>query len=384
MIAATGWDTSLVGTGATMVPAQAMDTYVSVTLVVWAGIVVLALLLTSGGLTLGKSISEYYADRRRDAVAEAVRTRLYDQLDDDAPEISSWVESLSETERNVLEAQVRELVDVVSGSDRDRLVELAVVLGLRDAARESIEDGDRRERLHGLSTLVAFEWEVEANWLTHNLKGNRSEREAAIRILGLEPTERDRRLGVDLAFADGSLSVYGVDALFRLVRENPSPLLSELDCGEVEDPRLLRQALLVVGHAETSVGKAPMGGVVRLLQSEHAVVRAGAVRALGPYGWRDDVRAAVDIEALVSDPEMEVRVAAYRTLGAWGDRDATELLVAAAETESKQRARLIALQQLGEEAAWVLETDVRRDSLDRLRPWVSTNEELHADTGILR
>ncbi|MEF8780202.1 MAG: HEAT repeat domain-containing protein [Haloferacaceae archaeon] len=365
------------------VPGQALDAYVSITLVVWVGIVVLALLIASGSLTLGKSVSEYYADRRREAVEDSVRTQLTGRLEAEQPDLSPWVESLSEAERDVLVEQVTDLAAVLSGSNRHRLVELAGVLGLREAARESIESGNRRERLRGLSTLIRFDWAVDPEWLVSNLADSPAEREAAIRLLSVDPTEDDRWLGVDLAFAGERLSIYGVDALFRLSREDPSPLLHQLDRGEIEDPQLLVQALLVIGQVETAVSDAPLDGVVGSLGDDRAAVRAEACRALGGYGWRSDVRGTADVGALLSDPADEVRIAAYRTLGEWGDTDATDQLVGAARAETAPRAKLAALQELGEEAGWVLETDLRRDSVRRLQPWIDARGDLQPGRDVL-
>ena len=389
------------GTPATVVPAQALDAHLPLELVIWAGIVVLALLLASGALTLGKSISEYYADRRREAVEETVRTQLYERLDAEdprdpgtdgeseragQPDLESWIASLSKTDRIVLESQLRDLVGVISGSDRDRLVDIAELLGLREEAVAAIESGNRQERLRGLSTILAFDWTVESGWLAGSLEDSRAEREAAIRLLAIQPTEDDRWLGTDLAFAGEQLSIYGVDSLFRLVRTDPAPLLHHLDRGEIEDAELLAQALLVVGHAEPTTDDPPVEGLVHLLDHDRGHVRAEACRALGGYGWRSEVRDAIDIGALVSDPDPQVRIAIYQTLAEWGDRDAVERLVEAAQREAEPRAKLAALRGLGEEAAWVLETDLDRDSAARLQPWIDVEETLrpNRDTVLIR
>ncbi|AUX08089.1 hypothetical protein AArcSl_0436 [Halalkaliarchaeum desulfuricum] len=379
------------GTPTPVVPAQALDAHLPLEIVIWAGVIVLALLIVSGTMTLGKSISEYYADRRREAVEQAVRTQLYERIDADNPrspedddesgrdgqsDLESWITSLSETERDVLESQIRDLVGVISGSDRDRLVEMAELLGLREEAVAGIESGNRHERLRGLSTILAFDWTLETEWLADTLGDSRAEREAAIRLLAVQPTEDDRWLGTDLAFAGGQLSIYGVDSLFRLVRTDPAPLLHHLDRGEIEDTELLVQALLVVGHAKTTTGDPPMEGVVRLLDHDSAPVRAEACRALGGYGWRENIRNVVDVGALASDPDPKVRIGIYRTLVEWRDRDAVDQLVEAAQRETDPRAKLTALRGLGDEAAWVLETDLDRKSAARLQPWIDVEGTL--------
>ena len=365
-----------------MVPAQALDAYVSMTLVIWVGIVILALLLASGSLTLGKSIAGYYADRRREAVEDAGRNDLHDRLGSDETSVSgqsalsTWADSLSETEREVLVDLVREHARMLLGSERRRLIALAEELGLREEATTAIETGSRYDRLRGLSLLIAFDWAVDPEWLVDHVGTSRAEREAAIRVLGIDPSEDDRWMGIDASFAGGNLSVYGVDALFELLRADPSPLLTELSRREIADPGLQAQALLVVGHAETALDSAAVEGVVDLLDSDHATVRARACLALANYGWRTDLRDAVDTGALVADPDPDVRLAAYRMLGAWDDTTATDELIRAAQREDDPRAKLTALRELGEDSAWVTWTDIGPSPTERLRRWAEAGDVL--------
>lgn len=310
-------------------------------------IVLLPLLATTAALTLGMSIRGFREDRRREAVHADVRDDLLARLGRGAPDWRGWVDGLSPLEREVAQAEVEEYLTIIAGGDREVLLDLADALGMDRRARSLVESGSTQGRTQGLRLLALLGRPVDPTWLVDHVGDARTEREAAIPVLSIEGTDRNRKLGIELLLAGGPLTGFGVDALYRLIESDPAMAFRRLADVEPADPDLLAQVLMVLGTVQSTDRTVPLLNVVGYLEADEPEVRARACSVLAGYGWRDDVRDAVDVGAIRADPDPRVRSSAYRMLGLWGDNEARHHLLVALAGEADPRALVVLVRQLG-------------------------------------
>ncbi|MFB6227789.1 MAG: HEAT repeat domain-containing protein [Halobacteriales archaeon] len=200
--------------------------------------------------------------------------------------------------------------------------------------------------------------------------GTPRERAAATRVLYVTEFENIASVGVDLLLGNSPspFSVFGIDTLYRVAETDPEPLFARAAADyRGWDPALQAQVLLVARRLNTVVGDADLSWVVDLADSPAERTRIEAIRTLGGFGWRQPLRDQVDVDALTSDPSPAVRTSVYRTLGEWGDQDATDALLKTVADETDKRARFTAAQEL----VGHCDDDVIPESLSDAWSWAS-------------
>lgn len=332
-------------------------------IIVWALILIVGILLVL--LTIGilaKSYLELRRDRHYTDVRSSVRQAFYRRLADSNPDWDSLVSSLSDVERRVLVDELARSTELLKGQKTSDLGRLAELLELRDNAKSAIESNSRYQRLWGLKLFIKFGWTADPEWLLNATSANRDEHEAAIRVLANSPDRVSRLAGVEMAFRYEALSVYGMNALYLLVRDDPTTLLQQLDRQDVTHSTLLAQLLRILKRSDTFTGEAPMKGVLESLDHESEGVLRSACAALEGYGWRPDVRDEVDLKIsdLFEHQSTDVRISAYEMLGSWGDTAARAKLARAAESETEPRALFVIARILRGDEARFIDGDSRR------------------------
>lgn len=342
------------------------------TAIILLGVFLLVLI----GAILGKSWVELRRDRRDRAVRRSVRDGFYEQLANPHPDWESLVASLSEVERDVLVEELSRSTELLEGSKTADLRHLAETLGLREEAIAAVESESRYRRLWGLKLFIQFGWSADPEWLSAATSQDRDEGEAAIRVLANGPDRITRLAGIDLALQYDGLSVYGMQALHRLVRSDPAPLLEQLDRQEISDSALLSQLLRILAHSDTFTGEAPMDGVLECLDHDSSSVRRAACSVLATYGWRPDVRDRVDltITDLFDDPSTAVRIEAYRMLGQWDDAAAHAKLSRAADSETDSRALYTIAAIFDGDLDRSIEQNATGSSEHDFEPWAGVGE----------
>jgi hypothetical protein len=135
------------------------------------------------------------------------------------------------------------------------------------------------------------------------------------------------RIGTDLLVSGESLTVFGLDTLYRLNEGTETPVLSPLEEGaEGWSDRLLVQVLIVLRYCNIADPRGRLGWLPTLLAHESPRVRAAAVGVLERHGWREEFQTQVNIDALLSDPEESVRHDTYLLLASWNTERSAQLL----------------------------------------------------------
>jgi hypothetical protein len=320
------------------------------TVIVWLGIGTLAILITTGALTLGKSVREYRADTRREEAKRRIRPAIRQRSSQDDPDWEAWVTELSSFERRVAADLVLDDLRILEGRQKDRLEALAAALDLDRTARADLESGGHFDRLRALDVLRRIEAAVEPDQVCDQIDDRRSEREAAAQLLAQQSAARATEVGLELLLQGQPMTVYGLDGLHALIGDDPAPVLTFLAERTVSSERLRSQALLVLAEAGVPRGDPPMDAVLEALENQDPVIRERACRVLGSYGWHPEVREALEgaagstdierLDQLVTDPVPAVRTAAYWMLDEWGDSTARRVLAESAARETDDHARV--------------------------------------------
>jgi hypothetical protein len=331
----------------------------------WVLVGLLVAVVVVGYVAVGLSVRGKREDRRIEAVEDSIRTELLDRLGRDEPAWGTWLDGLSRRERDVLETQTDQYLRLLTGSDRDRLHDLATRLDAGQRIEQPFATEDRIDRLGALSWLALLNHEVDVDRLVEHCSDDPAERAAVGRVLyeHREAIDGAASIGTRLLTSAGTaLPMYGTDTLFRLNQTDPTPLLTT--CASQRGDwtvDLLAQALETLTYCDPAGGDAPIEWVLDCLDCESPAVREAALGVVGTYGWRAELRAGVDVERAVNDPVPSVRRAAYREFSAWND-ETVQVLVAAAATETDDRARLLLARELSGRL---------RDVTERLPPGIA-------------
>jgi HEAT repeat protein len=174
-----------------------------------------------------------------------------------------------------------ELVDLVRGQDRDRLIALLDGLGVARALRRRVEHGRRLARMTAAERLRCFG----------------DEETSAVLRRALEDRDPDVRLAAARSLAE-------IGALPPLAE-----LVAKLQIGTVQHSQALR-------HVFRSLGRHHSAELIALLESDApALAKVLALDALGRSG---DYTAIAAIVAASADADIELRAAAFRALGDLG------------------------------------------------------------------
>ncbi|MWG36390.1 HEAT repeat domain-containing protein [Halomarina oriensis] len=316
-------------------------------------IVVGSLLVVLFAFTLGRSYWLARDDRRCAARRDDRRSELLTRLYGPDPDWTSWVDGLDAADRTVVRSLVYTQLRWVRGTERERLRDLASVLGL-DARAERLFASERRyERLQGLTWLALLGRPVDAETVLDRCRDHPDTRAAGARLLADTDHSEARPVGTELLLAPGRpLSVLGVDTLYQLYKHDAAELVAWATRErERWDESLFIQVLDVFGECSTVGPGVSLEWVLAGLDAASPRVRAAALEALTGYGWRESVRTAVvgEREAPFSHREEReplVRRTAYRLYGEWATPDALDRLAEAVWRDPDDRARVEAARAL--------------------------------------
>ncbi|MFB6299408.1 MAG: HEAT repeat domain-containing protein [Halobacteriales archaeon] len=344
----------------------------SIEIALWAGVVIIALLIAVGFITLAESIVRRIDDIRRERVRSSVRFGILERMTVEGPDWKSWIDELSAVERDVARNQLDEYLRNTRGAERKRLQDLGRALDIPAEAKQRLDSNKRHKQLQALTWLALLEEPVEIDRLRSICSADSGLRAAGARLLYATSDPDVRTHGTDLLLGNGdvTLSVYGLDTLYLLHRDDPTSLLER---GRVDHqewrPSLLIQVLTVLRHCGIAGRDAPMAWIVELTEHDLPSVRAAAALTLAPEGWRSDLRTTVDADALTTDPDPTARRAIYTMLAEWGNQTARETLAMAARSETDQRSRVQALEQLRGDPELAAPAAIGIDDQDYERAW---------------
>lgn len=324
----------------------------SITVVGLAAGGLFAVYLCLCAVTVAIAVWKRHRDRHRQQCRQRVRTELFEQQQREDPDWEAWIGSLSTTEREVLGTVVERYLRLVTGSQQETLLDVADLLKLGPRADAELDTSAVVPRLRALATLSLLSYPVAISRLEATCTDSQRVREAAARLLY---ERRDEYLnagerGTDLLLWTGTdpLSIYGLDTLALLNSGSDTPLLAlAATAADTWDQAVLVQVCRVLERTQTVDPEATFDWLVPLLSAPDPTVRAAAVRALTPHGWRDNLRERVDIDTLTADTDPRVRRAVYELLAEWGDEAAKEALISGICKENDSRCQLVAVRCLG-------------------------------------
>jgi len=300
-------------------------------------------------LTVGRSVlaarpRRYERRRYPDLYAEVYRRSM--QPD---PDWEAFAASLSKRDRAVARSVLDTLLRTLRGRERRELQAASRALGIDADAREDLKSGSIHKKRRALTWLTLLEEPLPPPLLWRYCADDDETLAGAARLLFACGHPEARRVGTELLFsdADNTLSAFGQDTLYRLHRSDGTWLArtAEREHGAWR-PAFIIQILTVLRHVTPPHGGADLSWIYGLTGGPYREIRTAAVRTLGPYGHRADVRRESPVADLTTDPDPEVRKAAYDTLAEWGDAASRRRLADAARAEPDDRARLVAVRHL--------------------------------------
>lgn len=293
-------------------------------------------------LTVGWSVYRSVRTTRREQVRDDLQDRLLDGVFDPEMEWGPWVESLSKTERDVVEELLDEYLRELDGGNAERLRELGDELAIPERSVKRLGKRGEYGRLHALTwlTLLKRPEKLTASEFSPETPSER----AAVARLRYECDDFETPgdgIALLLSGVTTQFSVFGKDTLYQIGIDDPQALfeVSAANYAGWSEP-LLIQVLTVCQHVGTNVTTENLSWIIPALEHESEAVRAGAALALGNVGWRTDVRNDPFLDRLLDDPSPQVRGAVYRMLTRWGDEQALSTLTDALRCEDDQRTRL--------------------------------------------
>jgi len=312
-------------------------------ILVFIALVVGLALAVSFWLTIGWSVYRSVQTTRRDRLREDLQVQLLDGVFDPEMEWQPWIQSLSKTERDVVEDLLDEYLRELDGENADRLRELGDELGITDRSSDQLEQRGEYGRLSALTWLTLLK-RPERLHTTEFTPQSPRERAAIARLRYETDDFTSPAEGISLLLGDVSaqFSVFGQDTLYQIALEDPE-VLFEVSAANYEEwsESLLIQVLTVCQHVGANVTDESLSWLVSTLEHGSEAVRAAAALALGNLGWRTDVRSDPFLDRLLDDPSPQVRSAVYRMLARWGDDQAVSALTDALQDEPDNRALLV-------------------------------------------
>lgn len=311
------------------------------------------LYLTLCTVTVGITVQKRRNDQHHDHIRQRVRAEMFERQEQTDSSWEEWIDSLSATEREILGSVVERYLRLVTGSQEEKLLEVADALELGSRADARLDRSAVIPRLRALATLSVLSYPVAVSRLEATCTDTQRVREAAARLL-YERREEYPDAGIrgtEFLLWNGTdpLSIYGLDTLALLNSGSETPLLTLAEtAADTWDQAVLVQVCRVLERTQTVDPEASFEWLLPLFSASDSTVRAAAVRALTPHGWRENLRDRTDIDALITDPDPQVRRAAYEVLAEWGDEVARDTLVRGISQETDSRCQLIALRGAAE------------------------------------
>jgi hypothetical protein len=338
------------------------------TFIIWGAIALAVVVSLIGLVTLVISTYRYHNEKRRRERRPAMANELFSRLNDDDPDWETWVTELSSVERDAARSATERLLRQLRGAERRELGRLAAALGVdRERIGRDVESGNLYRTLRALTWLALVEYPSVVDRAIKHCTEDRAVRTALARVLYENNDPRANREGIDLLLdeGDGPLSVFGLDTLYRIVRQDPTHLLSLAEERHREwDDRMLLQVLLVIRHGRSGVRPASIEWVTDCVNRDPEVL-AETLLLLAEYGWSPQIREAIDLTEFANHSDPEVRRAAYIALGEW---DEVGRIVDLLYEETDDLARLVGIRVL--EANGYTELDHSSEAFDRTRRWI--------------
>ncbi|MFB6254851.1 MAG: hypothetical protein ABEI06_09585, partial [Halobacteriaceae archaeon] len=280
------------------------------TLALALGVFLALFLLSLVTVTIGYVWYHNRRDLRVAATRPDIKETLLTKLRLENPEWDDWIATLSDFEievaRDILDTYLRTL----AGSDKSNLQKIGQKLGIIEESLQDIKHGNYYDKLIALSWLTLLDYQVDSDILWEHCREDPELRAGAARILYESDISEVQGEGTRLLLGeeDEPLTVFGQDTLFELNRNDPR-FLFEYASSHYENwiDILLIQVLEVISHINRVGEGAPVQWLLEGLESDEADVRAATAIALSNYGWHDEIRNHVDIEALINDPSANVR-----------------------------------------------------------------------------
>lgn len=327
----------------------AVSTTVPVDVLVWTGSVLMALLISIIVLTVGRSLWSARHSTQRAHIRDRLRPMVFEFLEtnEGAPD---WHAELTNIERVVLRGLIKDMLEVVRGTERERLQQLGIASGLDDWAVNLLTSDGRYARLRGLTWLYRLEVAVDHDLIVEVCRPTPELRGAGARVLSTRPSAA--QVGTTLLYRAGKpMTVLGVDTLYQFHKDDPTRLLAFARRNSwLWDDRLIAQTLHVLQECDPVGTDVSLEWITAQTGHEASEVRTAAVSALRHYGWRPDIRFGVDWDERLHDPSSSVRRMTYRVLGIWDDDHTTRLMTEALSNEPDLRTRAIAVETLDDQS----------------------------------
>ena len=296
-------------------------------------------------ITVGTSFIHERHDRHRRNTKRTVRRTILRTLLQSNPHWDELIASFSSQERAAAKIIVRRLLREVSGNEREELLACADELGIGDSAKRDLRSASPVERQIAHAGLALTDQPIIIHQIYRSIGDSPELRESAGRIFyeRRHDVPGATEWGTRIVVGDGEhiLTAYGLDTLYRLNREDASPLLARGDHGARRwGIDFTVQVLAVLANCQLSVPYREFRWVFELLDHDEPSVRAAAIGVFSGLGWQNDLRSSLPIDRLIDDVSPVVRRATYEVLASWGDEPARERLLAAVEAEIHHRTRL--------------------------------------------
>jgi len=322
----------------------------SVETLIWLGSFVLALLIATIVLTMGRSMISARHGVQVDQKRSALRQDVFRYLQSDSTDPDALIAGLTMVERTALREIIEEILLHFRGRNQVQVRHIARALGLERKAFQEFETGERYEQLHALYWFWLLETPIDRDRMIEKSCGDTDTEAAAAQVLLASDDDDIAAPTIELLLSRGqSLSVMGMDALYEIHNDDPTALFAYV-ANETTDwsESLLIQVFEVISYAAPVGSAVSLEWVIARTSHESADVRAAAFNALSEYGWRDDVRTGVDWERAVRDESAAVRKVVYRVLGRWDDR-VNSTAIAALYDDPDDRARVAGVDSLYED-----------------------------------
>lgn len=209
---------------------------------------------------------------------------------------------------------VVEILSVIRGRDRDRLVEALTALGVDSRLRRSLESGRRAARVAVAEALAAFPGPETASALTRAFPRSRDDEFRVAALSSLLDIGAAPPLGemlAQIAARGQQSSLYYEPVLRRIAVDAPASAVEAL-----RDPTVDADLKALIVEALGGTGDyAFLGEIAALARSPELEVRTASVRALGALSHP---AAEPAVAAGLSNPAWQVRAAACEAAGKVG------------------------------------------------------------------
>lgn len=280
------------------------------------------LLLLLEIFTIGYAFIRQVQDHRQEEIDPSTRERIVETVSTEEPPYDELVSRLSRREHSAATRVTRELMEQTTGPVTDNLRSLAKELGMYQTAIEKVTDGDRIDRLHGLTTLSLLQHPPDTSAVRARCLDDPVLRGAGANALASAGTTDGYQAALDILYHESSakLSGLGMETVNTVGHHKPRLLLDVLadvmpDATDIE----LVQTLMVIAELKlaSDIGEALPTWITDAFSADNPQVRVAAVHSveqLGPSVSDESTEAASNA---IDDPDPRVRIAAAEIIESW-------------------------------------------------------------------